>query len=94
MSYAKEPREMLIVVHRAGDMGQQSVPRLTIKAEDTPPNVADQSFTVEAAHQMWERDGKALSDAIFECLPGGTIDQLICELMKRRASLFAVRFTF
>lgn len=34
--------------------------------------------------------GKRLAEALCTTLPGGTLDQLLCELLTRRASLFRV----
>jgi hypothetical protein len=40
----------------------------------------------------YARDAGRLADALWDALPGGTIDRLIVELMERRASLFRVGF--
>lgn len=37
-------------------------------------------------------DALALSDALWAVLPGGTIDALLCELMRRRSSMLVVGF--
>lgn len=40
----------------------------------------------------FEADAIRLVDALLDALPGGTVDQLLCELLRRRACLFRVRF--
>lgn len=42
--------------------------------------------------EFFEEQGKVIADALFGHLPGGTVDQLICEMLQRRASLFRVPF--
>lgn len=44
------------------------------------------------AELAYARDAARLAGALWDALPGGTIDRLIVELMDRRASLFRVGF--
>lgn len=46
--------------------------------------------TLEEARELYIEQGKKLADALCDSLPGGTLDQLICELLTRKASLFRV----
>lgn len=46
--------------------------------------------SLEHSRAIHIKDGKDLADALCTTLPGGTLDQLICELMTRRASLLRV----
>ena len=39
---------------------------------------------------IFERDGGAIADVLFCCLPGGTLDQLLIEMLQRKASSFVV----
>ena len=50
------------------------------------PNVVD----LEEARRIYEREAVKLADVLLSTLPGGTFDQLMDELMKRRATLFRV----
>lgn len=45
---------------------------------------------MEEAREFYIEQGKELADVLCSTLPGGTLDQLICELMTKRASLFRV----
>jgi hypothetical protein len=38
------------------------------------------------------RDAKLIADVLQGTLPGGTFDQLLCELLTRTASAFRVRY--
>jgi hypothetical protein len=81
-----------VVVHKAGSIGEQQGPSLRIEAEvptdDNVPNIKNLNDCAE----FYREEGKKLSDAMFACLPGGTVDALLCEMMSRRASMFRVRF--
>jgi len=48
--------------------------------------------TLEECARQHRKEGKAIASALWKSLPGGTIDALICEMMKRRASMFVVPF--
>jgi len=39
-------------------------------------------------HKFYAAEAKQLADVLFKALPGGTIDQLLIEMMQRKASLF------
>jgi hypothetical protein len=45
---------------------------------------------VEEYRQFYIDQGRDLAEALCLTLPGGTLDQLICELLTRKASLFRV----
>jgi hypothetical protein len=45
---------------------------------------------LEEARNFYIEQGKELADVLCSTLPGGTLDQLICELLTRKASLFRV----
>ncbi len=47
---------------------------------------------LDAAVHCYRDQGRALADALFSALPGGTMDELIARLFERRASLFRVSF--
>ena len=75
---------------------------LTVKSERVPDMVIDTTFgeIPEPADKDWqghhrqihEKVATEIADAMFLCLPGGTVDALLVELMTRRASLLKVRF--
>lgn len=71
---------------RAGNVGDMVPPKLTIEVSEQIHDVA----TLEEARGLHARQGSALADAIMASMPGGTVDALLAELMRRRASLFSV----
>lgn len=62
---------------------------LSITARD-PIDTADKPLS--ELKKIFEIDALNLADAMFASLPGGTIDALISEFLRRRASLFVVPF--
>ena len=42
--------------------------------------------------QMFKREAKAIADALFYSLPGGTIDALLVEMLDRKRSLLHVKY--
>ena len=80
-----------IRVHKAGPYHSKEIESLVIRIEET---LLDRHWSarVEQVTEDYIRDAKILADALLETLPGGTMDQLLCELLKRRASLFQVPF--
>ena len=70
----------------------EPVEPVTIEIHEPIPDV-DGIRSVRAAQERFAAQGVALADAIWETCPGGTIDALIAEMLKRRASLFRVRFS-
>ncbi|GAA0495064.1 hypothetical protein Ade02nite_19260 [Paractinoplanes deccanensis] len=81
-------------VHRADgvtrDDAVQSVVIRIDQEQQTPEYSSPEYVTATAA--MFKADGKALADALFDACPGGTISELIAELLERRACHFRVRF--
>ena len=46
---------------------------------------------LSAAAKEYEQQGKQLANALYRTLPGGVYDQVLCAMMKKRASLLRVR---
>ena len=63
---------------------------LTITFEDEP---ADNMEIFEAA-ELYDREGSWLAEALWNVLPGGTMDRLIGKLFERRASMFIIPFAW
>jgi hypothetical protein len=71
-----------------------------VEAEDLvikvgPDEVPDPQFVPDAdamtiSAQLYVLEGKQLCNALCKHLPGGTLDQLLAELMHRRANLLRV----
>lgn len=76
-----------IRVHLAQPI-REPVEPVTIQIATTFPDLDDPA----AARLEHERDAAAIGDALWQSLPGGTIDQLIAYLLLSRASQLRVRF--
>ena len=60
----------------------------TLVIEVCNPILDDLSLTY--ARALYKRQAALLVDALLTSLPGGTVDELLVELLRRKASLFAV----
>lgn len=47
---------------------------------------------LEDAATFFKQEGEELANALYNSLPGGTMDQLLAALLRRRASLFVIPF--
>ena len=72
---------------RASGSASATPPALYIEAVTPIPS---DRLSLAEARSTYQADGTALADALLASLPGGTVDVLLGELMRRRASLFAV----
>jgi hypothetical protein len=81
-----DDRHTHITVHRAGNIGDKHVPRLTITAVDEMPDHA----TLASARIDYQHEGQQIADALLDHLPGGVIDQLLARMLERRASLLRI----
>jgi hypothetical protein len=54
------------------------------------PAMGVENFSVKDAQALYATQGRVLADALYDSLPGGTLDELLAELLQRRASLFRV----
>ena len=73
-------------VYKAQGVGGIAIVSGKIVIEDEFPPFESVSVSVE----NFKTDAKAIADLLCATLPGGTLDQLICELLTRKASLFRV----
>lgn len=82
-----------VLIHRAeGIRSDDSVEPVLIRIEREQESPAyGASGYAAAGAAMFKADGKALADAIWEACPGGTVSELIAELLERRACHFRVR---
>ena len=77
--------ERVLSLHRREPTTRDEVvPVATIYIDGDLP----QGFAGEA----YEQDAKVLANLLWDMLPGGTIDQLLMQLMERRAALLRVGF--
>lgn len=75
-----------ISIFRAASIGEDHPPVLTIKAHEQ----ISEYHSLDSARALHNKQGTELAEALLQSLPGGTVDVLLVELMRRRASLFAV----
>lgn len=87
------PRPSVTVVYKAHQpmVGAGPVPDMVIRAEEPMPAVTTKEWPKEAQY-IYMGQGRAVAEALWSHLPGGTIDQILRALLERRASLLAVRF--
>ena len=84
-----------VTVSRAGSVGDKHAPRLALFAKTPVPDPGPRydAEEIQGLRDLYRADAKRIADALFECLPGGTIDQLLIEFLQRKASMFCVPFT-
>ena len=82
----EEKKDLQVSLWRAGSVGGKSPPILVIQVVE---QISD-NYTLKDIRQLFATEAETLADALLASLPGGTIDALLVELMRRKASLFAV----
>lgn len=80
-SFVKE-----ISILRAGSVGAVNPPVLSIKVGDQ----ISEDMTIESAKELYADQATKLVDALLESLPGGTVDAMLVELLRRKATLLRV----
>lgn len=75
-----------ITLFRAASIGDHHAPVLTIKAHEQ----ISEYHSLDSARALHKRQGTELAEALLQSLPGGTVDVLLVELMRSRASLLSV----
>jgi hypothetical protein len=83
--------------YKAQPTGQQSIDDLTIVLDRELPEFrttpgGSLNADLQEYQQSYMRDGKELAALLLKTLPGGTFDQLLCEMLKIKASHFKVSF--
>lgn len=79
----------MTTVHIASPVHPEDiVPPLSIKGATVVPD----NLSVDDTKALFVNDGLAIAAALWDSLPGGTLDVLTGELLARRASQFRVRF--
>lgn len=69
------------------DAGAESV---TIVIDTAVPDLLIGGDWEQHARTYFEEQAATLADALFETLPGGTLDRLLAEFLRRKASMFVV----
>ncbi len=78
-------------VHRAEPVGDAPpVEPVAIMIDLDQPPAPDNASYVAAARGRFVADAKAIADALYGHLPGGTLDALLAEMLVRRGSQLRV----
>ena len=72
--------------------GDRFAPVVIRIAEVIPPIEGHDPGVFERAQALYADQGRQVAQALYDSLPGGTMDALLAELLERRASLFRVSF--
>lgn len=88
MSSAQLPVPVTVTLFKA--VGQD-VPTLVVNVADEIPREAAEPGWEEKSYARFREQARVLCLALIASLPGGTVDQLLIELLTRRASHFVVR---
>lgn len=84
------PEEITVNLLRAGTItGMHPVPKCTIKIDK---EIITPEASLESSRALYDEQANVLAEALFETLPGGTIDALLIEFLKRKRSLLMVPF--
>lgn len=67
-----------------GNREPNEVPNISISITGELPNFKSLKF----AENFYENEANALADALFSCLPQGTLDRVIVRFMQRNLSLY------
>lgn len=82
----------MLRVHKAQrTCSNEQVPDLLIEAVEEFSTKRGTNWKNENM-AMFQRDAKAVANALYASLPGGTLDQLLREMLERKASQFVVKF--
>lgn len=79
-----------ISIFRAQPIGDQTIEPVTIKIIDEIPTRRIKSLDEMGA--VYEKEAEELANALWNSLPGGTIDRLFIKLCQRKASLLAISY--
>lgn len=83
----------MIKVFKAQPTGDQVIPDLELSATEPMPELMHvaESFYRPALTGVFEKEAEKIVDALIASLPGGTIDQVLALLLRRKASIYVVR---
>lgn len=83
-----------IRIIKAGEVGGNAPADLAIEFSGEPPKFEELSWPElkEKANEWYEKQAVALGSELIKTLPGGTLDRLICFLLRQKASYFRVPY--
>jgi hypothetical protein len=75
-----------ITIYKAQKTGDKDVQPITLKFVEDIPKFEN----IYKSERLFQTDALDLADTLCAVLPGGTLDRLIVELLKRKVSNFVV----
>jgi len=89
---SKNSHEMKVGFLRAASLGNKEPPITIIDIRhQIDLNPSSTAYMGEEERRMVHvNEAKTLADLLFASLPGGTMDELLAEMMRRKASLLSV----
>jgi hypothetical protein len=80
---------LTIKIHKAqGAPKDRDIQEITVIADQEVPDCESPA----QARKLYQTEAKQLVDALMSCLPGGTIDQILAELMAQKAGLMRTAY--
>lgn len=84
-----------IKIYKAQSIGDKKAESVTITIEteipDIKKDISSNDFYKEA-HKLYKNQAESLGNALYNSLPGATIDELLIFFLEKRASVLKVRF--
>lgn len=81
-----------IKICKADPVGDQKIEDVAINISEKLPNFFIKDDWKHKYNMFYEKEAEELFDALINSLPGATIDRLLINLLKHKASLFKVTF--
>ena len=87
----------LIKIAKAGEVAGKALADVSIELSGAPPafekrmDISGDDF-YKVANDYYETQATELGRVLIETLPGGTLDRLICFLLRQKASYFRVPY--
>lgn len=79
-----------INIHKYSPIADAEAESVTIVIDTAVPDLPAGGDWEQHARTYFEEQAATLADALFETLPGGTLDRLLAEFLRRKAALFVV----
>ncbi len=85
---------MNIAIVKAGPIANNAPEDLTIEFSGEPPKHENLKWPemMPVANAWFEKQAATLGSALINTLPGGTLDRLICFMLRQKASYFRVPY--
>lgn len=89
-TYMTMTKEIAVYLQKAQPMpSDQTVPDLKIEVTDL---VNTEGMNLDEMREFYAGQARGLIEAMFKSLPGGLIDAILVEMMRRKVSVFAVAY--